>query len=264
MHASIFRRTFTVLTFVLIAFSLQAQTTTTAKIKRRPNIPGSIILDLGFNGTQDSPSLWRQSLFATKTVNIYYQYPLRFGRSKFSFNPGIGFSFERYRWKFSQILVNPKESGSEQIERYEFASAYTKYGTGSNQKVTLGANYLDIPIEFRFDSKPEDISRSFNIAFGARGGWMFDSFQKVKYKEDGQTKKVKDKQDWGLTQLRYGVYTRIGIGGFNFFTFYNLSPLFQSGKGPSVEGAVVNGNPSPKGDPTIMTTFTMGISLNGF
>jgi len=261
MPASILRRSFTVLTLVLIAFSLHAQSTTTTKTKRRPNIPGSIILDFGFNSSQGAPDLWKQRFFGSHTINVYYQYPVRFGRSPLSFNPGIGVSFERFKWKNSIILTNNSTTG----EKYEFARIDTQFGTGTNQKLTFGQNYLEVPIEFRYDTKPEDISRSFNFALGARGGWLFDSFQKVKYKEDGQTKKNKDRQDWGLTQLRYGVYTRIGIGGFNLFGFYNLTPLFQKDKGPFNNGTVGTGGAPVGGTSgTTMNTFTVGISLNGF
>ena len=267
MPASSFRQALILLILVLIAGSLYAQTTTTpTKAKnRRPNIPGSFIVDFGLNGTQGAPDLWSQTLIGSRTFNLYYQYPLRFGRSRFSFNPGIGISFERFRWKTNVILSNPVESNpNAQIEKYEFALGSSRFGLGK-KKVMMVNNYLEIPIEFRFDSKPEDISRSFNVAIGARGGWLYDSFLKVKYKEDGQTKKMKDKQEYGLTQLRYGVYTRVGIGGFNFFVFYNLTPLFQKDKGPfnddwnettsQIQGGATG---------TMMTTFTTGISINGF
>jgi hypothetical protein len=259
-------RALALLILVLIAGSLHAQTET--KTKRRPNIPGSIILDFGFNGSLNHPDLWKTSVFGSRTINLYYQYPLRFGRSRFSFNPGFGFSFERFKWKSSTpvILTNPAESSGTPIEKYEFALASTRFGPNAGKKIALVNNYLSMPIEIlRFDSKPEDISRSFNAAIGVRGDWLYDSFLKVKYKEDGQTKKMKDKQEWGLTQLRYGVYTRVGIGGFNVFMFYNLTPLFQKDKGPydkgsfSTSGAIVGGTSG-----TMMNTFTAGISLNGF
>ena len=266
MPASTFRRALPLILLVLIAGSVNAQTPT--KTKKRPNIPGSFIVDFGLNGTQGSPDLWKTGLLGSRTVNLYYQYPLRFGRSKFSFNPGIGFSFERFKWKNNTpvILHNPVESNpDEQIEKYEFTLASSRFGPNNGKKITLNNSYLEVPIELRFDTKPEDISRSFNFAFGARGGWMFDSFMKVKYKDEGQKKKLKDHQEWGFTQLRYGVYTRIGIGGFNFFVFYNLTPLFQKGKGPTnddfneVTNQLITG---PTG--TTMTTFTAGLSLNGF
>ncbi len=111
------------------------------------------------------------------------------------------------------------------------------------------ANYFDIPVEIRFDTRPDDIARSFNIAVGARAGVLLDAFTKIKYKQNGETKVIKDKQNHGLNDIRYGLYTRIGIGGFNWFFMYNSSSLFKTGEGP---------------DMTTMNSFTAGISINGF
>lgn len=263
MPPAMTRRALVLLTLVLIASSTLAQTSD-KNPRRRPNIPGNIIFDFGFNGTLNHPDLWKQSIIGCRTVNLYYQYPLRFGRSRFSFVPGVGLSMERFKFKTNIILTNPVEANANaQVEKYEIGLSHPRYP--DSHKRMLVTNYFEIPVEFRFDTKPEDISRSFNIAIGARGGWMYDSFQKIKYKEDGQTKKIKDKQDFGLTQLRYGVYGRVGVGAFNVFMFYNLTPLFQKDKGPYdkgtiTESGVIGGNAAG----TQMNTFTVGISLNGF
>lgn len=250
------------LILVLIACSTSfAQTT--ASTRARPNIPGNFIVDLGLNGTIGAPSAWKQRLWGSRTLNVYYQYPLRFGRSRFSFNPAVGFSFERFNYKTNIILYNaPEANANAQVEKYEFVNASTQYT--NPQRLRLVNNYLEVPLELRYDTKPEDVSRSINFALGVRGGWLFDSFMKVKYKEDGQVKKVKDKQDWGLTQLRYGVSARIGIGAFNFFGFYNLTPLFQKDKGPVNESFNTAGLLTTGPTGTTMTTFTAGISINGF
>jgi hypothetical protein len=254
-------RAFALLILVLTACSSHAQTTKATRA--RPNIPGTFIVDLGMNGTLGSPSAWKQGLWGSRTVNIYYQYPLRFGRSRFSFNPAIGLSMERFKWKQNIVLFDaPEANANAQVEKYEFINASPVYP--NPQKLMLVNNYLEIPVEIRFDTKPEDISRSFNVALGARAGWMYDSFQKIKYKEDGQVKKLKDKQEWGLTQIRYGVYARVGIGAFNLFGFYNLTPLFQKDLGPVNESFGTNGLLTTGATGTTMTTFTAGISINGF
>ncbi len=113
----------------------------------------------------------------------------------------------------------------------------------------LVTNYLELPVGFRYDTKPEDIASSISFEVGGRIGVLYQSFTKVKYTEGDETKKVFDEQNHGLNTLRYGIYGRFGIGGFNFFTFYNLSPMFYANKGPAK---------------TDMNTYTFGISINGF
>ncbi len=226
----------------IISFNLFSQEK--PKKAARPNIPGSFMIDLGVNRAIDKPNNFKQGFWGSRTLNLYYQYPMRFGRSKFSFNPGVGASMER--WKFTNNYVVADTTNNSIDDFFLFPGSTFYKGI---KKSMLIANYVEVPLEFRFDTAPEDIARSFNVAIGGRIGYLFESKMKVKYREDGETKIIKDKQNLGLTQLRYGVYSRIGVGAFNIFGFYNLTPLFEKDKGP---------------DKTTMNNYTVGISINGF
>jgi len=210
----------------------------------RPDIPGSFMVDFGFNHAMKEPKEFQQAFWGSRTVNFYYQYPIHLGHSKYSFNPGFGLSLERWKFKNEYMLSEVNTNGD---LTYELVPANPVYP--NVKKSMLVTNYLEAPLEFRYDTNPEDIARSFSVALGFRVGYLYDSFNKIKYKEDGQTKKIKDKQDWGLTPYRYGVYSRVGIGAFNFFCFYNLTTVFQKDIGPSKTG---------------MNSLTFGISINGF
>lgn len=222
----------------------------------RPNIPGTFLIDLGVNQAINPPKTWKQGWWGSRTVNFYYQYSIRFGRSKFSLNPGIGLSMERWKFTDGATLIDTVELDSypngpaslQQVDQYNLLSPTRMYPSLADKSMLI-ANYIEMPIEIRFDTKPEDISRSFNVAIGGRIGYLYDSFTKVKYDYNGQTIKVKNKQNYGLNSLRYGIYTRIGIGSFTLFSFYNISDLFEKGKGPLGES---------------FNTFTYGISINGF
>jgi hypothetical protein len=220
----------------------------------RPDIPGNFMIDLGLNRGLNTPQNFRQGLWGSRTVNLYYQYPIRFGKSKFSFNPGIGLSLER--WKFTngftlRDTVELDAAGAvaeTQIEQYNLVRGSSILGVSARKSMFV-TNYLEIPVEFRFDTKPEDIARSFNVAIGGRVGVLYDAFTKLKYEDDGELITLKNKRNFGLNQIRYGVYLRFGIGGFTWFVNYNLSDTFESGKGPAG---------------TSMNSFTAGISINGF
>ena len=239
------------LLFVLLTTAAFAQYETVTKTKR-PSIPGTFLVDLGINRALNQvDSTWKQGFWGSRTVNVYYQYPIRFGRSKFSFNPGVGLSMERWKFTNGAMLIDTLgTTGNNLIEQYNLLSPRLAYGTEiSTKKSMLVTNYLEMPLEFRFDTKPEDIARSFNVAIGGRIGVRLNSFTKVKYKQDDETIKVKDKRSLGLNDFRYGIYTRVGIGGFSWFAFYNLSEMLASGKGPHVRD---------------INSLTLGISVNGF
>jgi Outer membrane protein beta-barrel domain len=211
----------------------------------RPDIPGSILVELGINLKNGVvPPDFQKGLWGSRTVNIYYQYPIRLFKSRISFNPGIGLSLERWKFTNSYTLApQPILDGS-----YPLVPASGLH-SGTINRSQLVNNYLEAPLEFRYDTNPEDIARSINVAIGGRFGVLYDSFTKIDYSENSENKSNKDKQWHGMNQFRYGVYGRAGISGFSLFCYYNISPMFADGKGPLQ---------------TQMNSVTIGISVNGF
>lgn len=218
---------------------------TTAKRSGRPDLPGTFVLELGLNRTNGAPSRFNNGFWGSRTLNIYYQYDIRILHSKFFFVPGVGFSLERFKFKDQSILAYNGDSLA--------IIKPADLGLSGVKKSQLITNYFEIPVEICFRTRPDDPARSFKISVGGRVGYLFDSFTKVKYKSDGEVKKYKDKQDFQLTKFRYGVSGRIGIGNVSLFGYYNLTPLFESGKGPVQAGKTSD-----------MSTVTIGLSLASF
>lgn len=230
----------------VITFPALSQTET-KKMSRRPDIPGTFVFELGFNRDLSGPSDFSLGLFGSRSANLYYQYDFRILKSKFSFVPGIGLSLERFKFKNNYTLEYSADAQS--VLMIAPADAEVP-GIKKSQLIT---NYIDVPLEIKYSFNPDDPARSFKISVGGRVGFMYDSFTKLKYKENGEAKKLKNKEDLNLNKLRYGLTARIGIGNFSLFGYYNLSPLFEDGKGLS-ENSVKND----------FNTLTIGISLASF
>ncbi len=233
---------------LLVVSAFYAQSQDNERKVRRPDLPGAFIIEFGFNRAQGStPTKFEQGLWGSRTLNLYYQYPIRLFKSKFSYNPAFGFSFERYKLTNNYTLARlPDASGSYLL----IPASDPTLNMPNADKSMLIMNYLDfMPAELRFDTKPDDLARSIHIAAGARIGFLFESHTKVNYSEGGEDKTIKDKQNHGLSSFRYGLYSKIGIGSFSLFGYYNITPVWQTNKGP---------------EQTQMNTLTMGISLSGF
>ncbi|MFM9838643.1 MAG: outer membrane beta-barrel protein [Cyclobacteriaceae bacterium] len=228
----------------LLALSLQAQEK--ERKARRPDLPGSFLIEFGFNRAQGTtPTKFDPGLWGSRTLNLYYQYPIRLWKTKFSYNPGGGFSFERYKLSNNYTLAR-QASGDGSFPLVQASDL----NMPNADKSMLIMNYFELmPVELRFDTKPDDLARSIHISAGVRVGYLFESHTKVNYSEGGDSKTIKDNQNHGLSSLRYGVYSRLGVGSFNFFGYYNITPIFQANKGPEL---------------TQMNTLTVGISLSGF
>ncbi len=238
--------------FIALVISVSAQevnstSSTTEKKYARPDIPGTFLIELGLNRPFGKPENFSLNLWGSRSMNVYYQYDMRILKSKFSFHPGIGLSMERYKFKNNYTMVFEADDSLKMISPINFGSDIRK-----SQLIT---NYLEIPLEFRFSTNPEDPTRSFKISIGARFGYLISSFNKIKYRDDGEKIKIKNKQDYGLNNFRYGIYAKIGAGNFSVFGYYSLTPLFKTGKGPSFNPVHPN---------TEIQNVSIGISLSSF
>lgn len=245
--------------FALLTVAVLAQQTN--KSTGRPNIPGTFQIDLGVNRMLSAPQGLKTGIWGSRTVNLYYFHDIRFGKSKFSFHPGIGVGFDRYklkqftkRWSTDTVkrltptmVVNA--AGNTVLQQAASVVYAPADSTKSIEKSMFITNFVDVPLEFRFSTNPYDPSRSFKVSVGGRIGYLISAQTKMKYKEGGEMKTLKDNQNYNLSPFRYSATLRIGIGNFNWFGIYNLNPLFEKGKGPAQ---------------TTTSTLTVGISLGGF
>lgn len=205
-----------------------------------PDLPGSFVLEFGFHRTIDAPDTFDIGFWGSRAVNVFYQLDKRIGHSKFSIHPGLGFSFERFKLANNYTLISS-------VSETQLIPASDLYP--GIKKSMLVTNYINVPVEIRFSTRPDDPSHSFKVSVGGRVGFLYDSFTKIKYSEDGEVRTAKDKQNYNLRKLRYGTFFKIGIGNLGLVTYYNLTPLFDDNEGP---------------EQAEMSTFTIGLSLSSF
>lgn len=252
----------------LLATAAFGQNTEPVKKTKRPDIPGTFVVELGVNRLTKDPNSIKYGLWGSRTANVFYQYDMRILKSKFSFHPGIGLSMERFklmsyvetfgdndvRLNNPTLMYDPAGNtrfvdfshylyDADSLDQPNWSSSL------STKKSMMTMSFLDVPLELRFSTKPEDPARSFKIAIGGRVGYLLNASTKVRYKENGDIKKLQNHQDFNLTRLRYGAHMKIFIGNFALFGYYNLTPLFKENKGP--EG-------------TDAQTYTVGIALHSF
>ena len=215
----------------------------TMKIRKRsarPDIPGNLLIEFGFNALQnDDPSI-DTKLIGNRTVNFYYLYDIRVGKTNFFVLPGIGLGLDRYKFDEDVTLVQDPFAG---------LTGFSDIIGGGVKKSMLVTNYIDIPIEVRYLTNPADARRSFKAGVGFKVGYLYSAHTKIKQELEGEMFKTKVKGTYNLNRFRYGVTGRIGIGGFNVFYYQSLNPLFEDGEGPFETEA---------------NNITKGLSFTGF
>ena len=147
-----------------------------------------------------------------------------FGKSNVSFSPGLGLGVHNM---FNSSLVFTDNTLT------YFVPIKDTLPNVSYKKSKFVVNYLDIPLEIRYKSKSE-----FRIAVGFKFGFLIMAHSK--YKGDDYPNETtnlviykKKKIDY-LENNRYGFTGRIGYKWLNLWGYYQLSTLFQEGKGPEM------------------------------
>jgi hypothetical protein len=75
---------------------------------------------------------------------------------------------------------------------------------------------------FRYSTR-----KQFKIGIGGYGGFMLQSLQKLKYKEDGNKQKDKFKS-YNTNNLVYGISSYLAWGDVGLYFKYDLSPIFKN------------------------------------
>lgn len=97
--------------------------------------------------------------------------------------------------------------------------------------------YLTAPIHLEFDFTPKKFDKEGNAYFrthqslrlgiGGYAGVRVKSKQILKYEEDDQKIKTKQKGDFNTSNFNYGLSAYIGYGQLSLYAKYDLNPLFK-------------------------------------
>ena len=116
--------------------------------------------------------------------------------------------------------------------------------TGSSygfNKFKVVLNYVEVPLELRYSANMESPNKGFRIALGLKGGFLLSAHSKGKNEitSDGSTvygkgyiEKEYSKRFFRNTRA-VGTL-RVGYGLFSLFGTYQLTPLLNSGAGPTL------------------------------
>ena len=197
-----------------------------------------LVMEINWNGWMDQPDSIKTKWFS-RGIDFYVMFDMPLGKSRFSVAPGAGLGIDN-------VFHDGQFIGTDTM-----GTLFVPYPDSINvKKNKLNTVYLDIPLELRFRTKPNEKNKSFKLAVGVKGGLLLAS--KVKYVGEGTTfglpqQEIKKKEFKvpNIDNLRYGLTFRVGYGPINAQVFYGLSTLFESGLGPQ------------------MSPLNIGISFNG-
>lgn len=223
--------------FMFFQFSSFAQSSSENNIDLESNfnLPGYLKLDFGFTIVENKGHSLKSDLFPSRSLDLYYSKPLFLGED-FSFNPGIGISNDRLSFSNDVIL-------SEFVDLDGNRNIIVDTLSFSPDKNSLKSTYLVVPLDFRyyFGSGSYD-KRRFFIGLGGEIGLLLNSSTKLKEIKNNSSNVIKNKKDFGINDLKYGISFQIGVGNFHFYYKRYLSNLFDSSSVPMYENVNPNIN----------------------
>ena len=231
----------------LIVFNASAQEEGGLK---RPDIPGELMVDVGFNVWTSMPGGLERRTWSSKSVGLYYTKRKAFN-DKLSFNYGIGLGLEKTSLGDSSTLKsgyfddNGTANDTSDDEVRDVAIVPNEHNFSKNR---LATTYLDIPVEFRFHPFGTEDGEGLFIGAGGIAGVRLKSHTKWKYENNGETVREKTSGKFNLNSFRYGYQIRAGFRGVHFFYKRYVSDVFK--------------DPFPSGESPVMTT--VGINVTGF
>lgn len=183
---------------------------------------------LGGSGFEMPSAYSDMEIDRARSLNFHWgfvQQGLNLYKGKLRLVYGLGIEFNNYRFVNNIDLVkksNPLET--KDVTEREYAK---------NKLVT---QYLTVPLMFNYKSKPRDEEHSFNFSAGVQAGYLIGSHQKQKWYENGKEKrKVRD--DFNLSDYRFGYVVSFGYGNFNLYAKYYPTMMFKDGEGPALNTA---------------------------
>jgi hypothetical protein len=107
------------------------------------------------------------------------------------------------------------------------------------KKYKLATAFLEVPLELRFSSNPEQPNRSVKAALGVKGGILLNAHTKGKILKNGDgvinnyIDKTLSKNYFNSSRL--AATARVGYGLFTIFGSYNLTSIFKDGVAPDIK-----------------------------
>lgn len=101
-------------------------------------------------------------------------------------------------------------------------------------KNSLNLWYVTVPLIFEFQIPVSKQRPGIHVAAGVVGSLKLSSKRKAEYSDNINEYKIKNRADFQIPALKYGLTFRIGYKFISLFANYDMMPLFKNERGPEV------------------------------
>ena len=220
--------------FFSMAFSQNTEPATNSNKVNFTNRSGDhFMLQLSsdhWSGMPDSISSHQSGFSRGFNAYVMLNKPFK-GAPKFSLGLGVGISTSNIFFKKMEVDVKAAP-GLLPFTALDSANHFKKY--------KLATSFLEIPLEFRYTSKPNNPNKSMKAALGLKVGTLVNAHTKGKtlQNKSGTTLNAfveKENSKRFLNTTHFMATARVGYGIFSLFGSYQLNKLIKDGSGPAIK-----------------------------
>jgi Outer membrane protein beta-barrel domain len=163
----------------------------------------------------------------SRYISLNWHYDIRLGRrgSVLYLRTGPELGFNNYML-----------DGNFQFANTNRVTTVVPAAAGRNlEKSKLAVTTITLPLMPMLQFRGRNDKEGFHLGAGGFVGYRLGSRTKIKYQEEGNTKKDKDRGNYNLEDFQYGVQGLIGIRNVDLFVKYNLNDTFKNNRGPQAQ-----------------------------
>lgn len=214
---------------------------TTVSVNNLPRSADHFMLQLGYTGWAGAPDSIKTG-GVPRTFNLYVMMDFPFKTSpNWSVALGVGIATDNVYFDKTALLLN----GTTTNLVFQNQADTTHF-----KRYKLATSYAEVPLELRFSSSPNNNSRSFKVALGAKVGLLLNAHTKGNTLQNSAGNTLNDykekifAKDY-FNRQRISATARVGVGSFTLFGSYQLTPLFKEGVAAAIR------------------PYTVGLTLSG-
>ncbi len=229
---------FVVISFLFFsyAFSQDATSSTpanTQKITLSNRANDHLMIQLSsdhWTGMPDSIKSHQQGF--SRGFSAYFMFDKPF-RSSPKFSIGFGLGISTSNIFFKNVDIDLKTSST----LLPFSPTDS---TNHFKKYKLATGYLEVPVEFRYSSKPLEPNKSLKFALGIKVGTLINAHTRGKNLENKNnisinTYTLKENSNRLINGTRFMATARVGYGIISIFGTYQLNNVLKDGAGPAMK-----------------------------
>jgi hypothetical protein len=154
---------------------------------------------------------------------LQYSIGLQKEKRNFGVVTGMGWTINNYRLDSRNILRRDDDGSSTYI--------VSERPVEKNKLVT---SFLTVPLLLELQLPSACDGKDFFISAGFYGGFRLGSHTKVVYSDASGREKDKWREDLNINAFKYGAMVRTGYKWLKLYATYDLSQMFESGRGPEL------------------------------